>query len=107
MYRTRQIVRHDIQVKLPTCMYKLKNIQSGRKAMVDSSSDHVSPPNKKLDIIDQVKQFLKVLLISNIIQATFNPLTSLFLNKCTILFRNLLKLTCMTHSYQFLQTTVK
>lgn len=107
MYRTRQIVRHDVQVKLPTCMYKLKNIHSLRNAMVDSSSDHVSSQNKNLDIIDQVKQFLKVLFISIIIQATFNTLTSLFLYNCGLLFRNPLKLTCMTHSYQFLQTTVK
>lgn len=107
MYRTKQIVRHDIQVKLPSCMYRLKNIHSRRNGMADGSSDHVSPHSKKLDIIDQVKQFLKVLFTSNIIHATFNHLESLFLNKKALLLRNLLKLTCMTHSYQFLQTTVK
>lgn len=61
MYRTKQIVRHDALVKLPTCMYKLKNIHLEKNGMVDGSSDHVSPTKKKLDIIDQVKQFLKVL----------------------------------------------
>lgn len=107
MYRLKQIVRHDLPVQLPTCMYKLKNIHSGRNGMIDDSADHVSPPNKKLDIIDQVKQFLKVLFISYIIDTLLNHLTHLFLITSFLLTRILLKITCMTHSYQFLRTTVK
>lgn len=74
MYQTRRFVRHDIPVELPKCMYALKNIHS-RNGMVDGAVDHVSTENKKLDIFDQVKQFLKVSFISNIIfvlLATFN-----------------------------------
>ncbi|KAJ8959962.1 hypothetical protein NQ318_009395 [Aromia moschata] len=52
MYQTRQIVRYDIPVELPKCMYTLKNIHSTRNGMVDSS-DHVSSSDKKLDIFDQ------------------------------------------------------
>lgn len=100
MYRTKQVVRHDIPVKLPTCMYKLKNIHSalsaGLNGMVDGSSDHVSPPNKKLNIIDQVKQFLKVLLIFNSKHASFKRLTTIFGCKTYVLTKNLLKFTCMT-----------
>lgn len=69
MYRTKQIVRHDAFVELPSCMYKLKNIHFRKNGMVDGSSDHVLPTKKKLDIIDQVKQFLKVLLISYILES--------------------------------------
>lgn len=107
MYRTKQIVQHNLPVQLPNCMYKLNNIHSGRNGMVDGSSDHVSSPNKKLDIIDQVKQFLKVLFIFNIIKAILKHVRHLFLSKTFVLTRNLLKITCMTHSYQFLRTTVK
>ncbi|XP_018571406.1 probable aminoacyl tRNA synthase complex-interacting multifunctional protein 2 isoform X1 [Anoplophora glabripennis] len=58
MYQTRRFVRHDIPVELPKCMYTLKNIHS-RNGMVDGAVDHVLAKNKKLDIFDQVKQFLK------------------------------------------------
>lgn len=76
MYRTRQIVNHDFVVELPKCMYTLKNIHSIKNGMVDDSADHVSLQNKKLDIFEQVKQFLKVLFISIIISVAphfFNP----------------------------------
>ncbi|KAJ8968860.1 hypothetical protein NQ317_016783 [Molorchus minor] len=52
MYRTRQIVRHDIAVELPQCMYTLKNIHPMKNGMV-ASTDHVSSSAKKLDIFDQ------------------------------------------------------
>lgn len=62
LYQTKQIVRHDLAVELPKCMYKLKNIHESRSnnTMVDGLSDHVSPPKKKLNILDQVKTLLKV-----------------------------------------------
>ncbi|CAH1112542.1 unnamed protein product [Psylliodes chrysocephalus] len=60
MYRTTQIVKHDLPVKLPKCMYTLKNIHSrDTKGMVAESTDHVSTLNKNSSIFDQVKQFLK------------------------------------------------
>ncbi|KAG5899119.1 hypothetical protein JTB14_021621 [Gonioctena quinquepunctata] len=51
----KQIVNHDFPVKLPGCMYNLKNIQSqGANGMVNGSVDHVATtPSKKLDIFDQ------------------------------------------------------
>ncbi|KAJ8914561.1 hypothetical protein NQ315_010025 [Exocentrus adspersus] len=58
MYQTRRIVQHDFHVELPKCMYPLKNVHS-RNGMVDGAVDHVSTEKKKLDIFDQVKQFLK------------------------------------------------
>lgn len=62
MYQTKQIVKHDLVVELPKCMYKLKNIHESRNnSMVDGISDHVSHPKKNLNILDQVKKFLKVL----------------------------------------------
>lgn len=59
MYQTKQIVQHDFKVQLPNCMYKLKNIH-GRNGTVEQRTDHVSSAPKKVDIFDQVKQFLKV-----------------------------------------------
>lgn len=79
MYRMKQIVQHDVPIKLPTCMYKMKQIYSGRNETIDGSRDYVAPPNKKLDIIDQVKQFLKVLFISYIICDVLIHLVPLFL----------------------------
>ncbi|CAH0555322.1 unnamed protein product [Brassicogethes aeneus] len=58
MYQTKPIVRHDVPVQLPTCMYKIKNIYGPRNGEVDPA-DHVSTANKKLDISEQVKKFLK------------------------------------------------
>lgn len=59
MYTLKPVVVHDFAVEIPKCMYRLSNIHSPRK--VDGSEEHVSSPAKKLDIFDQVKQFLKVL----------------------------------------------
>lgn len=77
MYRMKQIVHHDVPIKLPTCMYKMKNIYPERNTTADGPRDHVTPPNKKLDLIDQVKQFLKVLFISCIIYDVLINLTNL------------------------------
>lgn len=78
MYRTTQIVKHDLPVKLPKCMYTLKNIHSrDTKGMVAESTDHVSTLNKNSSIFDQVKQFLKVLYSSIdilVFKDFFNPL---------------------------------
>lgn len=64
LYLTKQIVRHDVPVDLPTCMYKIKNIHGLWNGTVIKTSDHVFTPNKDLDISDQVKQFLKVFIFS-------------------------------------------
>lgn len=58
MYHLKPVVVRDFVVKTPKCMYKLANIHSPKK--VDSLENHVTPPNRNLDIFDQVKQFLKV-----------------------------------------------
>nr|XP_023027353.1 probable aminoacyl tRNA synthase complex-interacting multifunctional protein 2 [Leptinotarsa decemlineata] len=63
MYRTKQIIKHDLPVELPKCMYALKNIHSNSKSDCGSNKDHAKASNKKLDIFDQVKQFLKVLFV--------------------------------------------
>ncbi|XP_019866982.1 probable aminoacyl tRNA synthase complex-interacting multifunctional protein 2 isoform X2 [Aethina tumida] len=55
MYEKRPIVRHDVPVELPTCMYKLKNVYGSRNGVVESA-DHVSTSDKKLDIFDQNNQ---------------------------------------------------
>lgn len=60
MYHMKPVIVHDFTVDLPKCMYRIKNIHSQRNN-ADGTEDHVSLPNKKLDIFDQVKQFLKVL----------------------------------------------
>lgn len=60
MYRQKPIVRRDISVTLPECMYKLQNIHAARNNTVVQQYEHVPPSDKKLDIIEQVKQFLKV-----------------------------------------------
>lgn len=107
MYQTRQIIRHDLPIELPKCMYTLKNIHSRKNGMVDQSTDHVTSPKKKLDIFEQVKQFLKVLNISIITKVFLNFLTLFLHAKNTLLTIISLKITCMTCSYQFLRTTVK
>ncbi|XP_044271083.1 probable aminoacyl tRNA synthase complex-interacting multifunctional protein 2 isoform X2 [Tribolium madens] len=58
MYRTKQVVRHDITVQLPDCMYKLKNIHAARNGMVEQRTDHISSAPKKVDICDQNNQNL-------------------------------------------------
>lgn len=58
MYRTRQIIRHDLPVSLPNCMYKLKNIHATSDP-IGPLDNHVSPFKKSVDISEQVKQFLK------------------------------------------------
>ncbi|CAH1170434.1 unnamed protein product [Phaedon cochleariae] len=61
MHRTKQIIHHNIPVQLPKCMYNLKNIHSrSTNGVVDGSHDHVGVSKNKLDIFDQVKQFLKI-----------------------------------------------
>lgn len=62
MYRTKQIIRHDVPVELPKCMYKMRSVQSsGSGGSVVAGQQQVAP---KLDITEQVKQFLKVSLFS-------------------------------------------
>ncbi|XP_074033789.1 aaRS-interacting multifunctional protein 2 isoform X2 [Leptinotarsa decemlineata] len=56
MYRTTQIIKHDLPVELPKCMYALKNIHSNSKSDCGSNEDHAKASNKKLDIFDQNKQ---------------------------------------------------
>lgn len=85
MYRSKQIVRHDFRVELPKCMYIMKNIHSGRNGVVDGSSGHVAAPKEKLDIFDQVKQFLKVLFIFNIIRVLANILKLILMYKNCVL----------------------
>lgn len=58
MYRARQIVRHDLKVSLPSCMYKLKNIHATSDE-AGPLGDHVSPARKSVDISEQVEQSLK------------------------------------------------
>lgn len=65
MYRAKPIVRRDIAVKLPDCMYKVKSIHASRNNKAAEQSDHVSPKTIS-DISQQVKQFLKVLLFSKL-----------------------------------------
>nr|CAH7737124.1 unnamed protein product [Callosobruchus chinensis] len=59
MYQTKQIVQHDFPVELPKCMYRMKNIHARRNGMVDGPNDHVTSSEVKLEIFEQVKQFLK------------------------------------------------
>lgn len=61
MYRLKPIVVHDIKIDLPDCMYKLKPIDSETSNIKEERLDeHVWSPNSKVDICEQVKQFLKV-----------------------------------------------
>lgn len=71
MYQTTQIIRHDLPVNVPNCMYQMKNILSGSKinfvggehvSLSSSSSTSVSTSNKTLDISEQVNNFLKVFI---------------------------------------------
>lgn len=72
MYRTKQIVRRDIAVNLPDCMYKIKSIHAPRNGTIaQQSAAHVSSKGS-LDISQQVKQFLKVLLFSTVSQNMIN-----------------------------------
>lgn len=58
MYHLKPVVVHDFAVEVPKCMYRLESIHKLKK--VDEPKESVSSPEKKLDIFDQVKQFLKV-----------------------------------------------
>ncbi|KAJ3642721.1 hypothetical protein Zmor_025479 [Zophobas morio] len=53
MYSTKQVVQHDFRVRLPECMYKLKNIHAARNGVVERGTDHVATSTRKLDIFDQ------------------------------------------------------
>lgn len=59
MYRTKQIISHDMPVELPKCMYQMRSIHSSAERGADQQE---RPP--KVDITEQVKQFLKVSLFS-------------------------------------------
>lgn len=64
MYRTKQIIKHDVPVELPKCMYKMRSVHSSANGgvVIADQQQQVAP---KLDIIsEQVKQFLKVSLFS-------------------------------------------
>ncbi|KAF7271635.1 aaRS-interacting multifunctional protein 2 isoform X2 [Rhynchophorus ferrugineus] len=52
MYHMKPVIVHDFTVELPKCMYRIKTIHSSRNN-ADGTEDHVSLPNKKLDIFDQ------------------------------------------------------
>lgn len=66
IYQTKAIIRHDLPVELPGCMYKMKNILSDQKSQ--PSGGHVSAsPNKNLDLSEQVNKILKVSFIICII----------------------------------------
>ncbi|KAF5283151.1 hypothetical protein FQR65_LT02663 [Abscondita terminalis] len=58
MYKTCQIIQHDLKVELPVCMYRMKNIHAN-KSDDGPLGDHVSSFRDSADISKQVKQFLK------------------------------------------------
>ncbi|KAK4876449.1 hypothetical protein RN001_012871 [Aquatica leii] len=58
MYKTRQIIKHDLKVDLPTCMYGMRNIHAKTNDL-GPLGDHVSPFQDSADISKQVKQLLK------------------------------------------------
>lgn len=60
MYLTKPVVRHDISVELPNCMYRMKNIHVVRNGTAITDTGHVSTTKENLDTFDQVIQFLKV-----------------------------------------------
>lgn len=66
MYRMKPIVLHDFPVDLPTCMYRMKNIHAARNtntadiAAEQRIGDQSATSSRKLNILDQVKLFLKV-----------------------------------------------
>lgn len=51
MYQMKPIINHNFAVELPKCMYKMRNIHNQR--IIAAGTDHVSSPDKKLDIFDQ------------------------------------------------------
>lgn len=91
MYRTKQIVRRDIAVNLPDCMYQVKSIHGLRNNRAAEQSDHVSPKTI-LDISQQVKQFLKVLLFSIISLRITNVLFASKLTKVSLTYHNFFKM---------------
>lgn len=106
IYRIKPIVKHDVIINLPKCMYRIKNIHATRNG-VGPLDGHVKP-RKNLDISEQVKLFLKVFIYffcSTRFRNHRYILISTHMCTLTILFP---KFNCMTHwTYQFLWTTVK
>ncbi|KAF5272118.1 hypothetical protein FQA39_LY01200 [Lamprigera yunnana] len=60
MYKTRQIIKHDVDVVLPNCMYGMKNIHAYGDD-VGPLGDHISPFEDSANISNQVMQVLKSL----------------------------------------------
>lgn len=55
MYRTAQVIRHDLPVELPDCMYKVRNVHGQSRVADLADRSHVGA-----DITEQVKRFLQV-----------------------------------------------
>lgn len=91
MYRAKPIVRRDIAVNLPDCMYKVKSIHASRHNKTAEQCDHVSP-KRNLDISQQVKQFLKVLLFSTLYLRLSNMLVATKLTKVFLTYHNFSKM---------------
>ncbi|KRT79744.1 hypothetical protein AMK59_7848, partial [Oryctes borbonicus] len=56
MYLVKPVVRHDLPVELPNCMYKMKNIHTIRNGAVITDTGHVSTTKENLDTFDQKNQ---------------------------------------------------
>lgn len=62
MYKTRQIIRHDEPIQLPTCMYKMRNVMALESPVHEQETIKQENPGN-LNIAQQVNRILKVLYI--------------------------------------------
>ncbi|KAI4461155.1 aminoacyl trna synthase complex-interacting multifunctional protein [Holotrichia oblita] len=56
MYLMKPVVRHDLPVELPSCMYTMKNIHTVRNDIAITDTGHVSTTKENLDTFDQKNQ---------------------------------------------------
>ncbi|KAK9686199.1 AIMP2 lysyl-tRNA synthetase binding domain [Popillia japonica] len=56
MYLMKPVVRHDLPVELPNCMYTMKNIHTVRNDIAITDTGHVSTTKENLDTFDQKNQ---------------------------------------------------
>ncbi|XP_022917781.2 probable aminoacyl tRNA synthase complex-interacting multifunctional protein 2 isoform X1 [Onthophagus taurus] len=59
MYAMRPLIDHNGPLELPQCMYKMRNLHSGRNGEVINDTGHVVVSKGNLDTFERVYQFLK------------------------------------------------